>query len=460
MYLKSSKRYRAGTKRRGLISFRRLLLFLITPAAVLGGMYIYQNQGQFVPPISTAIADLVSQAGESVSTARAPQPTATQNPTNNVNRADDAWVRGSVEEAVNLYEEVIASVPNDLPVHYRYTLGLIMLDENGKLLDAAEDTVTANPFSADAWTIRARAYTSLGNYGEAIASALRALEIASTSAVDANPDTMAPTRARALATLAEVYYELDQYDRALTTVDQALDVYPDSPEAYYVRGLIDWFSPSILDREAAMEDFQIAYDIAPSYHYIAASMVFLNRELGTVAQNAGETAQAEAYYDAALALSEQILELNPSYPRILQFLADYYFRVVGDDNQASDYASRCVRANSTLNSCYYILGRAQMRLENYVDARSSFDGAIQYAIASSGDTPYYYWWAARSVILLDPSDCGTALNYLRPGWEIALEQQNTTLMGDYTDSFQECGTAVGLTPTPLPGIEPTAEPDE
>lgn len=458
MYLKSSKRYRAGTKRRGLFSFRRLLLFLITPAAVLGGMYIYQNQEQFVPPVSTAIADLVDQAGESVSTARAPQPTATQNPTNNINRADDAWVRGSVEEAVNLYEEVIASVPNDLPVHYRYTLGLIMLDKTDMVLDAAEDAVTANPFSADAWTIRARAYNSLGNYGEAIASALRALEIASSSAVDSNPD-LAPTRARALATLAEVYYELDQYDRALTTVEQALAVYPDSAEAYYVRGLVDWFSPAILDRDAALEDFQIAYDIAPSYHYIAASMVFLNREIGSVLTNNGEEAQAQPYFDASLALSEQVLELNPGYPRVLQFLADYYYRDVGDDNQASDYASRCVRANPTLDSCYYILGRAQMRLENYVDARSSFDSAIDNAEPTDALTPYYYWWAGRSVILLDPSDCGTVLNYLRPGWEIALEQQNTVLMDNYTDSFQECGANVGLTPTPLPALEPTPESD-
>ncbi|MEQ8675857.1 MAG: tetratricopeptide repeat protein [Aggregatilineales bacterium] len=459
MYLKTPKRYTSGGRRRGIISLRSILLLVITPLAVLGGMYIYENQAQFVPPVSTAVFDLMNRAESGVSTARAPQPTPTQNPASNINRANDAWMRGSVEDAVELYDEVISAVPNDLRVHYLYTLGLIMLDETNKLGEAAENTVTANPFDPNAWTIRAQAFISTGDYGEAIASALRALEIASSTAVDTNPEIMAPARARAFATLAEVYFELEQYDRALTAVNQALDVYPDSPEAYYVRGLINWFSLAIFDREAAMEDFQIAYDIQPSYHYIAVSMVFLNSELGGVALRDGETAQSEAYYNEALALSEQILELNPGYPRILQFLADYYFRIVGDDNQASDYASRCVRSNPTIDGCYYLLGRAQMRLENYSDARSSFDSAIQNVVTPNGDTPYYYWWAARSVILLDPGDCSTVLNYLRPGWDIALEQENGTLLSDYSDSFQDCGASVGLTPTPLPALESTPNPD-
>lgn len=451
MQLRTPKRYQRGGKPRRGMPWRLLFLLVITALAVAAGITVYENQDEFAPQVSTMVADVMNNAGDSIATARAPEPTPTQDPTTNINRADEAWMRGSVEEAVDVYEELMPSVPNNIGIHYRYTLGLIMYDRESDAIEAAENTVTANPFSPDAWSIRARAYSTAGNYGEAIASALHALEIASPQAVEANPDMMAPARARALASLAETYYELDQYQRALTTANQALDVYPDSSEAYYTRGLIKWLSPNLIDREGALVDFEIAYDLAPSYHYIASDMMYLNDELASIEGDS-------SYTESAIALAETVLESNPDYPRILQFLGDYYFSEVGDFNQAADYFTRCTQANPELANCHYLLGRSFMRLEQYTNARTSFDNAIANASEGEFFLSRYYWWAAQSVILLD-NDCSTALTYLNPGWEYALESQDSVSLEAYPTSFQNCGSAIGLTPTPLPATEPNTESD-
>lgn len=450
MYLKTPKRYTSGRRRRSSFSFRWLWLWIVTPLAVVGAIAVYENQDEFVPPVSTAVAEIIGDAGNTVATARAPEPTPTQNPASNIQRANDAWMRGSVGEAVDLYDEVMLAVPNELPIHYRYTLGLLMQDFNMDAIEAAENAVTANPFDPNAWAIRAMAYSRNGSTGEAIASALHALYIASEDAVAQNPDIMAPARARAQAFLAEAYFYEEQYQRALDTVEAALDTYPDSGEAYYVRGLIKWLSPTLIDRVGALADFQTAYELAPSYHYIAADMMFLNAELAAAT---GE----DQYVQDAISIAEQVLELNPNFPRALQWLANYNLRTVGDFNQAADYASRCTRANPNLARCYYIYGRAQMQLEQYIDAGDSFQQAIETAETDDGLIGYYYWWAAEAPILLD-NDCGEAMNYLREGWEIAQVSQDTGLIDSYAVSFRRCGSTIGQpTPTPIPEITPEAQ---
>ncbi|MFN8452127.1 MAG: hypothetical protein U0521_26920 [Anaerolineae bacterium] len=42
-------------------------------------------------------------------------------------------------------------------IHYRYTYGLLISGKNEEALAAAADTITANPFSSDAWAIQALA---------------------------------------------------------------------------------------------------------------------------------------------------------------------------------------------------------------------------------------------------------------------------------------------------------------
>jgi tetratricopeptide (TPR) repeat protein len=438
MYLRTPKRYSGRARRHNLISMRWAWLWLLTPLAALGAAFLVQNRDQVRPVIDEWFEGVVSEVGEQVQQINAPPPTATPDPGPNLQRAQSSWGRGEIQGAVALYAEAIPSLPNDIASHYNYTLGLIMMDRDEDALAAAENAVTANPFVADAWTIRAMAYNANDQPGPAIASAQRALELASEQRVAENP-ALARARARALAQLANAYYNLEQYTRALTTAEEALEVDPDSAEALYIRALVQWYDPGVLDWDGALADMQAAYSLEPNYIYIGVDMAYLESNRQTVAE--------QPNYDAAIEQIETILELNPDHARALYWMGTHYLRIVGDPTQAADYLSRCVRGNPAYALCHYQLGRAQYALENYTDAQASFDSAIQFANASDDLRAYYYWWASNtSLALLDQTQCAT---YLREGWPFA-QQIGGTIVDDYGAQAGNCGAALSASPEITP----------
>jgi tetratricopeptide (TPR) repeat protein len=412
-----------------VISLRWLWLWILTPVVVLIGVAIYQNRDDLQPRVTAFFDDMVQSAGDEISTRRAPVPTPTQDPTNDLVRANDAWSRGSIEEAITLYGDILPTTPNDLAVHYRYTLGLIMQGQRDMAMEAAGNTVTANPFAPDAWSIQALAFNRTGEYAQGIASALQALQYASAAAVDENPG-LVPARARALALLAEAYHGNGQYERAQSTVDQALDLNPDSAEAYYVLGLLSQDRDFLL--ADARDNFAIAYELAPGRIDYAERMARTDYALGN--------------YDTMVATYNSILELNPANITALYWMGDYYFRVVGDPNQAMEYLNRCVRAKDDSDECHYLLGRARMRDEQYIEALASFERALDL---DDSNGYYYYWTAEANINLLN---CGAALTYLQTGYRIAQDVQDDLLIESFEASLQQCGS-----PVVAPPVEVTPE---
>lgn len=207
MQLRTPKRYRSGNKR-SLVSLRWAWLWLLTPIVVVVGIQIYNHLDVIGPPIQEAIYNAFDGFQNSVSTASAPTPLPTQDPSERLLRASDDWTQGRIESAVDSYQQLLTAVPNDVEVHYRLTLGLLMEGSLQKALDAAETTITANPFSADAWAIRCMVLDWNGRYGEAIASGLHALEL------DQN-------NVRAMAFLSESYLDNGNADLAKSMVEKA-----------------------------------------------------------------------------------------------------------------------------------------------------------------------------------------------------------------------------------------------
>jgi len=422
MYLRTPKRYSPKGRRRSFISLRWAWLWVLTPVIVLAGIQIYQLRDQLGPPMQEAIMDVVDDARNSISTAVAPTPLPTVNPSQRISVAESAWDRGAIEEALDEYESLRDALPNDVEVHYRVTLGLLMEGQDQRALEAAERTVTANPFDSDAWAIRALAMEENGRYGEAIASGLRALELD-------------PENARAMAFLAETYLDVGQGDRALETVNQAIDLDPDSFEAYRVRGRI--MQESLFDVESARSDFQRAYDLAPNIPYPAIDLVALD----LVLQN----------YDQGLETLREILELNPRNTQALFWTGYYYYRGYGDPNRAADYLLRCVDNNPQSITCLYMLGRVQIALLQYTDAVESLTQAIDFG----SQDPYHYWWAGRAHGI--QGNCSAALIYWQPGYVLAQEAEDETLIATYQDSLRECGA---LAPLPEETPDPNAVPEE
>lgn len=420
MYIRTPRKYR-GTQRRGLVSCRRIVFVFLALVLIVAGIGIYQLRHVIRPLIEQPLATLIAQAENAAATAGAPTATPTQDPANILTRADNFWVQGSTSEALDLYLQVIDSVPNDVSVHYRVTLGLIMQGQYDDALTYAERTVTANPYSSDAWAIRSWALYWNRRPGEAISSALHALELR-------------PENARAMAFLAEAYHGAGQTQRAQTMVQRALEADPDSFEAYRARGLISW--EALFDREAAIADFETAYSIAPNMAFLAIDIAILESAMGN--------------FQSAIRRLEGVIERDPENTSALFWLGSTYFSRLGDPSQAAGYLQRCIDYNPQSVNCHYLLGRTQNSLENYNRAADLFAMAIE--LGSSN--PFHFWWAGRSQINL--GNCARAMTYLEPGYQLAQQSGNAQLVSDYEAILPECQSFI---PGGVPIITPTPDPD-
>jgi tetratricopeptide (TPR) repeat protein len=411
MYLRTPKRYTRG-QRRSPISLRWLWLWILTPVVAYFGIQIYQNSDVIGPPVHEAIYNVMDNAQNTIATAAAPTAQPTQDPSERLARADGNWMEGRIEAAVDDYQAVSASAPNDVLAHYRITLGLLMEDRLEDALDAAEKTVTANPFSSDAWAIRAMALDWNGRYGEAIASALRALEID-------------PNNARAMAFMAEAYKDIDEPELALETVERAIEIDPNSYEAYRVRGWIYWEVPEYYDFEAAKADFQQAYDLAPNLPQQTVDLSLIT--------------SAEPDYETAIGMLRDAVELNPENGRVLFYLGNFYNSGIGDYTQAAEYLSRCVQANPESVNCQALYGRVQLSLEQYSQAAESLQRAIDLGTTS----PRHYLWMGRAEVAL--GNCPGAVPFLQQSYELATDQDDTEAVAASAEILAECQS-------PVPGL--------
>jgi tetratricopeptide (TPR) repeat protein len=435
MYLRTPKRYSGRKQRHFGISLRRVLLWLVAVVLIGAGVFLYQNREDYIPHVNSAVDSLVGEANQVVSTMTAPTAVPTQDPTNNYQRAQEAWRRGSIQEAVNLYQQIGEAMPNAVDVHYRLALGLVNQGRYPAALEAAEGAVTANPYAPDSWSVRAMALLRLDRPEEALASALQALSLVSEADAAANP-SLADSRARALAFQAEAYLDLGQTEQASVTANAALDVYPDSAEALQVRGLIN--QVVAYDNAAALADYRAAYDVAPNMPYIGIWLARLQMALE-------ET-------DAAVEIYEGIIEQNPGNTLALYELGNYYRGQGGNLNEAINYLRRCVEADPDGAACYWRLGQAQWANTQPNEALASFERALE--IDPSGGGGYYHYWAGQANITL--GECPRAQPYLQNGYRIAQENEDFALMDALNARFQDCG----LGPPAFAPAEPAAPLDE
>lgn len=444
MYLKTPKRYQRGARRqRGLFSMRTLLIWFLVPPLIVVGIGIYENRAQIIPWLNQEVGEMVSEVDNTVRQINAPAPTPTPDPSNDKQRAFTAWERGAIQEAVTYFEQAAPNAPNDLQVHYYLALGLINQGRIDEAAIAAEKAVNASPFSPDAWSIQAMVLNRQDRAGEAIVSASRALQLVPESLITAQADpnvaqSLRIQRARALAFLAEAYLTAGQGERARVTVDDALELYPDSQEALVVSGRI--YSEVNFDFPAAKEEFEDAYILDPRMTY---SAIWLAR-----------TEARDENYNRAIEIYTGIIDRNPGNTLALFELADYYFRVEGNPNEALTYLQRCIEADPEYAGCHYLRGRVLIREEQAAEALISF----QTAYDLDDENGYYTYWLARAH--MDNGQCQLALPYLEEGYRAAVEADTDTLLIDsFNDTLGQarvgCGVAPvapAATPTPLPGL--------
>lgn len=421
MQIRTPKQYR-GVQRRSRISCRRIFLYLVAMVFIVVGIGIYQNQALFAPTIQRVLDSVVEDIGESAATFSAPEPTPTQDPSNKLVEGNNYWAQGAVNEALDTYIEVLDSVPNEVAIFDRIAISLITLGRTSDALDYAEKAINADPYSAEAWSIRAWALDWDSRSGEALSSALHALELD-------------PGNSRARAYLAEAYQSLGQTERALSLTDDIIEENPNSFEAYRARGIIKWNN---FDLDGAVEDFQTAYSIADN-------MTFIAIDIATIES-------ARRNYDAALDILEGVVEANPQNTLALFQLGYIHNSQLGNPSQAISYLQNCVDYNPKSVDCFYLLGRAQYRLELYQEAASSFEQTMELGT----ENPYHYYWSGWSQINI--GNCARAMAYLDPGYQIALQGDDTDIVSAFETVMPECRSSFGSSGDDT--VTPTTSPDD
>ena len=389
MQIRTPKRYQ-GMQRRRVFSCGRFFVSLLMLTLILLGIGIYQNRALIQPTANNIIAGVLDSMEAQAATQLAPAPTATADPSVNLVNGNNAWERGNISDAVGFYQQIVGSVPNDVNIHQRLTMGLLTRGEIRQAQEYAEHTVTADPFNPDAWATRALLMSWEDNYEQGIASALQALDF------DEN-------HAAAKAFLAYGYWGAGQIELASSRADEAVRLNPDGWEGYWVRGLIR--ENSLLDIAGALSDFELAYNLAREQNPAMAGVA--------VAGWARILVRPEyAQYDRAVTLLEEMRSADPDNRAVLYTLGEVQYRYRGDYGQAQGPLEECTRVNPQDYECQYLLGRTYNSLDNTDAALLAFEAAIE------AGSPYarHYWWAANMYIA--EGKCSEAAEYLQTGYRM------------------------------------------
>jgi tetratricopeptide (TPR) repeat protein len=420
MYLRTPKRYQVGRRpKRHLFSTRWLWLWILTPIIVFVGWQVYERREEFGPPVRSFVDNLVTNAQSSLSTVTAPTPLPTVDPAARIARANEAWERGAIEDALQEYEAALENAPNDVNIHYRVAFGRIMEGRDEEGLEMAERTVTANPFSSDAWAIRALALDRNDRPAEAIASALQSLSL--------NPDNAA-----ALAFMAEAYLDSNLPELAQETVSRALEANPESFEAHYVNGLI-LQAQSILDESQVA--FQTAYDIAPNLPYLSVDLAWSEMSL----QN----------YERAQELLQDVLELNPQNLDALFAMSWLSGSAFGEPQQALEYIVRCTEMDPQNRACLSYQGTLETWLG---DAQAALQ-TYQQLIRTGTTNPDHYLAAGQAYI--SAGQCQSAVTALEEGYDLerTSEAPSAERLADFEGLLLQCGADI----SPVFSAEATPE---
>ncbi|MEO0565021.1 MAG: tetratricopeptide repeat protein, partial [Chloroflexota bacterium] len=252
-----------------------------------------------------------------------------------------------------------------------------------------------------------------------------------------------PENAQAHAFMSEVYLDLELIERARTAAERAIELDPDSPVAYYASAEIRRYAD--FDIEGARADYQTAYELGPYYTDAAVEKAWMDFRLEQI--------------DEAINTLNEVKDANPDNTSVLYALGYMYWIGLGDPNPAADQFARCVNVDTTSDLCHYSYGRVLISLEQYTDAADELARAVELTTQSDTPNSRYHYWAAEAQIYM--GDCTSALNFLRPGLDIARAQNNEELTTALQTSITECSAFDGGfdIATPTPDAVPTIEPD-
>ncbi len=418
MYLRTPKRYRPGRKRQlRLFSGRAVFTVLLVPVLVYVGWMVWSHRSS----VRSSVMPHIELMVQSVQTQVAPAPTPTATPNVAVAQAGctNAYREGDLEEAIKQCEILAQANPNDVDLYYDLVHTLVITSDFGsnakrmqEALDYAEKAVNANPEAPGGWAVRAMALDWSGEHTRALASALHA------KALD---NTYAPT----YAILGGIYVELGQAAVANDMLDQGLELDTAGIAVADTFRTRAYLLTTQGDREEAIRNYQLALQQAPNQTYIAVELAYNYIATGDI--------------DQAIAVLSSSLERNSGDTSVLFALGNAYTRY-GNVDRAFEYYRRCLDVDQNNVPCLSYLGGLQWTDGDFATAAVNLQRAIELGSTDPDD----FFQLGRSQASL--GRCDLALPYLRQGYQIVVEREDTRRQADFASALQSCGERVTVQP--------------
>ncbi len=343
-------------------------------------------------------------------------------------QAQAAYDAGHLSDAIDLYRQAGQLSPNTVDYPFEEARLLVFnsamqyRDTRQQTLsqaaDAANRAILADPTNPAGYAILGKVNDWQGNPDQALSQILQALEV----------DEKYPL---GLSYYAEALVDLDRWDQATQTINQALDADPNSVD---IRRDSAYIFETLGDYSSAATQYEAAIAIAPN-------LPFLHMALGRDYRQLGRFNDAlDQFFKAQL--------VEPSNALIPYEVGRTYETFIGDPNSALDYYQRATDMDASYGSPWLRIGALRFAQARYQDAVVAFEHAL--ALNTVSNDMYYQLGLSYANV----GRCTDAMQYLQQAQSSAGDDQRIldAVQQGYSLCSQSTPVPVDVlgTPTPTP----------
>ncbi len=289
-----------------------------------------------------------------------PTPTPTRTAASHAQEAETYFQEGRLDKAIESYKEALRRDPTIVETYVPLVRLLLFRSQIDEALDYADTALLVDPDHTDARAVRAMALdwksselADEGLEGDAEELLLQALNEAN-RVVEKDP-----TSAEAYAYLAEILFDLDNYEQADEALEIALELDPDSLDVLRVAGYLLEFRGY---RQQAIEHYQKAIQLYPNLAMLHLSL--------------GRTYLAAADFKTGIDSLKAAIELDPDNAEYLYFLGYAYFGT-GEQALAADYFQQTLELRPDYAKAHCQLGLIYYRQRNWEGAIPELETAVE-----------------------------------------------------------------------------------
>ncbi len=315
---------------------------LILLALISGGLYVLTVRPESIPqPFQ-------------------PTPTPTRTAVSFVTEGVDYYRTGNLGEGIKSYELAIRSDPTIVENYILLIKMLIYQHRFEEALDYVNTALFVNPDYGPAHAVKALAldWKSAQLYDEGLDNEAEDLLIEALGEANKAVEKD-PTSADAYAYLAEILFDLGNYNQATEAIDTALQLDENSLAALRVAGYLNELRGF---RDEAIERYSAALKIHPN-------LAILHHALGRTYIGAGDV-------NSAIESLQRALSLDPGNAEYLYWIGYAYF-TIGERELAADFFEQAIESRPTYPAAHCQLGLIYYQQRNWEGAIPELETGVE-----------------------------------------------------------------------------------